>query len=157
MSQLWYNINEVVYVLQLLAQGAKYVFILIIYYFLFNFFKIMLNDINREQTGKKETGYFLVEENGKKHTLYNINTIGRASDTDIIVDDPHISSKHALITKKGRRIILQDLHSTNGSFVNGKRVRKPIVLKEKDEIILGDKKFTLLRSERLESQHRDYL
>jgi len=52
-----------------------------------------------------------------------------------------------LITKKGRKIIVQDLHSTNGVFVNGKRIKKPVSIKNKDEIVIGNTKLTLLRRE----------
>ena len=98
-----------------------------------------------------------MEEDGIKHTLYTINTIGRAEDSDIIINDPFISSKHALISKRGRNLIIQDLHSTNGSFINGKKIRKPVKLKENDEIGLGTKKFTFLRSETVGANDKNYL
>jgi len=117
----------------------------------------MLQDLRTNQIPKQEIGFCLVEENGTRHPLRTINTIGRADDSDIVVDDPYISSKHALITKKGRRLIMQDLHSTNGSFINGKKIKKPTILKEEDEINLGSKKFALVRSEALGFRDPDYL
>lgn len=48
-------------------------------------------------------------------------TIGR-SDTDIILDDPECSRKHAVIDIHGARITLTDSGSTNGTFVEGKRI-----------------------------------
>jgi pSer/pThr/pTyr-binding forkhead associated (FHA) protein len=44
-------------------------------------------------------------------------------------------------------MLIQDLNSTNGTFVNGKKIKKPFRLKENDEVVLGDKKFTFLRRE----------
>ena len=127
---------------ELFARSAKYIFIVLIYYFLFNFLKIMIADLRTDKSLPQDTGFCLLEEDGIKHTLYTINTIGRAEDSDIIINDPFISSKHALITKRGRNLIIQDLHSTNGSFINDKRVKRPTKLKENDEIRLGTKKFT---------------
>ncbi|HHY05240.1 MAG TPA: FHA domain-containing protein [Thermoanaerobacterales bacterium] len=130
----------------LFVQLAKFIFIGLIYYFLFNFLKLMFMDIAND--GKStDIGYFLLADDGTKYPLSSINSIGRASDSDIVIDDPFISSKHVLITKKGRKIIVQDLHSTNGVFVNGKRIKKPVSIKNKDEIVIGNTKLTLLRRE----------
>jgi pSer/pThr/pTyr-binding forkhead associated (FHA) protein len=144
-------------VFELLSRIAKYIFILLIYYFLFNFLKIMVADLRREKSQPKETGFVLADEEGKSHCLFDINTIGRAEDADIIIDDPFISSKHALIVKKGSKLVIQDLNSTNGSFLNGKRIKRPVRLKENDEILLGTKKLTFLRGETVGARNRGYL
>lgn len=105
----------------------------------------MVFDMKIERYSNKDTGYYLLSDDGKKYSLQKINTIGRASDSDIIIDDPYLSSKHALISKRGPKMIIQDLNSTNGTFLNGKKVRKPTHLREKDEIVLGIKRFVFLR------------
>lgn len=130
---------------ELIAQISKFVFIILIYYFLYNFLKVMFFDMKIERNLNKDTGYYLVSDDGKKYPLQKINTIGRATDSDIIIDDPYLSSKHALISKRGPRMIIQDLNSTNGTFLNGKKVKKPMHLRENDEIVLGIKKFVFLR------------
>lgn len=132
---------------ELLSRTLRYVFILLIYYFLYNFLKIMIADLRREKSQPKETGFVLQDEDDKNFPLFEINTIGRAEDADIIIDDPFISSKHALIYKRGSKLLIQDLHSTNGTFLNDKRVTKPLRLRENDEITLGTKKFVFLRGE----------
>ena len=136
---------------ELLSKISKFVFIFLIYYFLLNFLRIMMADLKEEKTHPKATGFVLVEENGKIYPLFDINTIGRANDADIIIDDPFISSKHALIEKRGSKMVIRDLNSTNGTFVNGKRVKKTIRLKDNDKIVLGKRNFTFLRGERLEA------
>lgn len=139
---------------ELLSRVFKYVFIALIYYFLLNFLKIMVADLRTEKSQLKETGFVLTDEDGKKYNLFEINTIGRADDADIIIDDPFISSKHALIVKRGSKLVIQDLNSTNGSFLNGKKIRRPMKLRENDEVILGTKKFTFLRSEAVGARDR---
>ena len=49
-------------------------------------------------------------------------TLGRHPHNDIVLDHPTISSRHASITLLGDHALLEDLGSTNGTFVNGKRV-----------------------------------
>ena len=63
----------------------------------------------------------------------NVVTFGRKEDNDIILDNPAISGHHGKIFKEGDRYILEDLKSTNGTFVNGNKVTKAL-LKNKDQI-----------------------
>ncbi|MGB9839663.1 FHA domain-containing protein [Thermovenabulum sp.] len=132
-------------VYELLAQLAKYLIIGLLYYLLYNFLKIMIMDIREyDQEGP---GYFLQTEEGKEIPLLKVTTIGRAVDSDIVIDDPYLSSKHALIYKKGNSLYIQDLKSTNGTFLNGVKIRKPVKLKENDVLVLGSKKYILKRRE----------
>ena len=66
-------------------------------------------------------------------------TIGRASDSDIVVDEATVSHRHALLSLQPEGIVLIDLGSTNGSFVNG--VQAPpdevVWLADGDVITLG--------------------
>ncbi len=65
-------------------------------------------------------------------------TIGKASDNDFVVDDPHVSRHHArLIGEEDGCLLLEDLNSTNGTFVNGVQIMKKRVFKN-DVIYLGD-------------------
>ncbi len=64
--------------------------------------------------------------------------LGRASENDIVIDDPKISRNHAELGWNGTGFSLLDLSSANGTFVNGQRVVKtPCVLRDGDEICLG--------------------
>mgnify|MGYP001023498085 CR=1 FL=1 len=142
----------------LLVQISKYIFIALIYYFLFNFLKIMIADLFANQQSTNETGYYLLSlDNDIEYPIYPQTTVGRAQDSDIVIDDPFMSSKHALITKKGRRLFIQDLHSTNGTIVNGKKIKRIKMLKENDEIIIGSKKMRIVRREPGEVRSRQYL
>jgi hypothetical protein len=62
--------------------------------------------------------------------------IGRSSDLDMVLVEDMVSRKHAKISTAGQQIVIQDLGSTNGTFVNGEKVKK-IRLKEGDRILVG--------------------
>jgi pSer/pThr/pTyr-binding forkhead associated (FHA) protein len=51
-------------------------------------------------------------------------SVGRKPDNDIVVDNPAISGHHCKIAKNGDAYVLEDLDSTNGTYVNEKRVQK---------------------------------
>src|SRR6187200_592773 len=62
--------------------------------------------------------------------------IGRSSDLDMVLVEDMVSRKHAKIETKGGQVIIQDLGSTNGTFVNGEKIKK-VRLKEGDRILVG--------------------
>jgi pSer/pThr/pTyr-binding forkhead associated (FHA) protein len=70
------------------------------------------------------------------HKLGNITTIGRASLNHIVIDDPAVSAQHAIIARSVDSYRLQDLHSTNGTQVNGVPVSE-VELKDGDKIRFG--------------------
>jgi pSer/pThr/pTyr-binding forkhead associated (FHA) protein len=65
-------------------------------------------------------------------------TIGRDSSNGVTINDAEISRKHARLTFQGGKYILEDLGSTNGTFVNGQRLAGPAVLKSGDVVSLGE-------------------
>jgi pSer/pThr/pTyr-binding forkhead associated (FHA) protein len=62
--------------------------------------------------------------------------IGRSSDLDMVLVEDMVSRKHAKITTDDNVVTIQDLGSTNGTFVNGEKVRKAD-LKDGDRILIG--------------------
>ncbi len=62
--------------------------------------------------------------------------IGRLSQCEIALDDKNVSRRHAEIRRVGDRVVVTDLASTNGTFVNGTQVREQ-VLHSGDEIMTG--------------------
>jgi predicted component of type VI protein secretion system len=65
-------------------------------------------------------------------------TIGRDSTNPVAINDAEISRKHARLTFQGGKYVLEDLGSTNGTFVNGQRLAGPVVLKAGDVVSLGE-------------------
>lgn len=63
-------------------------------------------------------------------------TIGRDPENDVAINHPTVSKNHAEIVKEGGRVYLKDLGSTNGTFVNGIKIKRH-PLQELDRIVIG--------------------
>ncbi len=64
--------------------------------------------------------------------------IGRDSSSSIAINDAEVSRKHARLNFQGGKYVIEDLGSTNGTFVNGQRLSAPVVLKSGDVVSLGE-------------------
>jgi hypothetical protein len=65
-------------------------------------------------------------------------TLGRDPGNDIVISDPQVSRRHARITRQGDLVMIEDVGSTNGTFVNGMRLTGPHTLADGNLISLGD-------------------
>jgi pSer/pThr/pTyr-binding forkhead associated (FHA) protein len=79
--------------------------------------------------------------------------IGRSSELDMVLVEDMVSRKHAKITVQPGRITIEDLGSTNGTFVNGEKV-KQAQLKEGDRILIGTSILKLVQ-QGADSEHVD--
>ena len=68
-------------------------------------------------------------------------TIGRLPDNSLVIDNPAVSGRHARVYREGNHYVLEDLKSTNGTFVNDKPIARHTLL-EGDLVLVG--KHTLL-------------
>lgn len=66
------------------------------------------------------------------------SVIGREPLNDVVFADPEISRRHSRIKIEGQSAIIEDLGSTNGTFVNGRRISGPTALKHGDIVDLGE-------------------
>ncbi len=72
--------------------------------------------------------------------------MGRDAGVDLMIaDESSVSRRHAEIRVEGSRVFVQDLGSTNGTFVNGVRVAQEVELKPGDELLFGAAKFRFQR------------
>ena len=75
--------------------------------------------------------------NGQQWIIDGTLVIGRDAECDIVIPDRQVSRQHARITKGTKGIILEDLGSKNGTFLNNQVVSEPIKLVEADEIAIA--------------------
>jgi hypothetical protein len=81
----------------------------------------------------------LTDPTGREHLLSDeITTIGRALENDIVITSKRVSRGHARVRREGWRAILEDMGSTNGTFVNDERVLAPVELHDGDRVSIGD-------------------
>ncbi len=82
---------------------------------------------------------FLRDPTGREHRLGGeMITIGRAVECDLVITSKRVSREHARIRRDGWRVMLEDLGSTNGTFLNEERVLAPAALHDQDQIKIGD-------------------
>jgi FHA domain/Cysteine-rich secretory protein family len=75
-------------------------------------------------------------------------SIGYAKDNDIVLDASTVSRYHAMIRRRIGGYTLTDLESTNGTFVNGLRIKNPTGLKRGDDVRFGEARFAFLARRR---------
>lgn len=80
--------------------------------------------------------------------------VGRTPDNDLTIDHPLVSKHHARFERSGSRWTVTDLGSTNGTYVNGRRVTAPASLTLGDVVDLGGSRLVLSDESHLE--RRDY-
>ena len=68
-------------------------------------------------------------------------TLGRSNGADIRVDDPFASSAHARIFPRGDFMYVEDMGSTNGTYLNGRQLRQAQRLRMADVIRIGDSEY----------------
>ncbi len=95
---------------------------------------------------EKERCPFLTGPTGREHPLSRDSLgatpiIGRAVESDIVITSRRVSREHARLWREGWRVILEDLGSTNGTFLNDERVLNPVELRDEDRIRIGDVTF----------------
>lgn len=74
--------------------------------------------------------------------------IGRSTEADVLVMDPEVSRRHAQLEADGGSVFITDLHSSNGTFLNGRQIRESIELRPGDEIDIGTARVVFVGSKR---------
>jgi hypothetical protein len=79
-------------------------------------------------------------DSGSRYDVSVGATLGRG-DVEIVLEDPFASSQHARIERQGGAVVLEDLGSTNGTYLNDELLRGPQPLHSGDRIRIGDSHF----------------
>ncbi len=82
---------------------------------------------------------------GSAYDLSDGALLGRGDQADIRLEDGFASSRHARLIPQGDVMVLEDLGSTNGTYLNGEPVRGPQPLHAGDRIRIGDSEFSFER------------
>lgn len=138
----------------LVLWGIRLLFLGLLYLFLARVIRALLRDLRaaaREPIDRP--GRLVVLESpsgepavGRSFALDVITPLGRDVNNAIVIDDPFASAEHAVLTYRGRSWYLEDLDSTNGSFVNGQPIAGVAALGYGDEIHIGQVRLRLERT-----------
>lgn len=152
--------------------GLKFAFLAVLYLFLLWVSRSGLKDLRRAQHGVQvapaageATGLYsatggargdgpkdprLVVERAPGHEAgmeYEIGegaVLGRGDQAEIRLEDPFASSRHAKLTLQGGIVVVEDLGSTNGTYLNEELLAGPQPLHPGDRVRIGDSEFTYL-------------
>jgi adenylate cyclase len=103
-----------------------------------------------------EEGAAFLESTGRERVVIHGNcSIGRSPKSAVILDSPKVSRRHAIINLQNvGEFWLIDLGSSNGTFLNKRRVHQPVRLCDMDQITVGDTAFTFRQPEEISAELR---
>ena len=131
------------------------VFIILLYVIIYYALKIMYKDVKggkkKKAPGKKAHGLEVLKTIsngtlgiGSVIPVTSTISIGRREDNSIVLNDQFVSSYHAKIYVKNNDFYLEDLASTNGTFINDSKVEGRVRLKVNDQIRMGSTVFKVI-------------
>jgi hypothetical protein len=133
---------------------VRLLFLALLYLFLARVVQSLLRDLRAagREPGASLGRLIVIEspagepEAGRSFDLDAITTLGRDVNNAIVIDDPFASSDHAVLTYRGRSWYVEDLGSTNGTFLNGRPVDGVSPLGFGDEVSIGQVRLRLERA-----------
>jgi pSer/pThr/pTyr-binding forkhead associated (FHA) protein len=135
-------------ILRILLLALQLGFVALLYLVLLRFAGSLLKDLRSAEqqqiASRSGIGRLAVLESpedeppsGSTIALGPINSIGRNVNNSIFVEDDFVSATHAMLTFRGRSWFVEDQGSTNGTYVNGHRIDRPVALSFGDELTIG--------------------
>jgi len=134
----------------------RLLFLAFLYLFLLAVVRVLIRDLRAAaREPEAELGRLVVVASpggdlrtGTMFPLDAITTLGRDVNNSIVVDDAFASAEHAVLTFRGRTWYVEDVGSTNGTYVNGGRIDHVAPIGYGDELQVGQVRFRLDRSRR---------
>lgn len=135
---------------------VRIAFLVLLYVFLWSIVRVLLRDLRAASAEPgAELGRLVTVESpvadprvGSVFALDAVTTLGRDVNNTIVIDDTYVSSEHAVLSYRGRAWYIEDVGSTNGTFVNGGGIEGVQALGFGDDIQIGQVRFRLERSAR---------
>jgi len=135
---------------------VRLLFLALLYWFLWSVVRVLLGDLRaaaREPVAELGRLIILASPSGEPPVgvvfgLEAVNTLGRDVNNSIVLDDEFVSAQHAALTFRGKAWYVEDLGSTNGTYVNGEPATDVWPLTYGDEIQIGQVRLRLDRGHR---------
>jgi FHA domain len=142
-----------------IAVALKFGFLAVLYLFLFWVSRSALRELRRTtEPAPETTGFHPIGPGGRaaatdawlvavkgggldpgaRFDLFGGLSIGRSPDADVRIEDRYASGVHARVYSRGASYYVEDMNSTNGTFLNGAQLDGEAELSDLDEIRIGD-------------------
>jgi adenylate cyclase len=106
-------------------------------------------------SARREEGAWLEAADGKRHPIQGSCSLGRSGANTVVLDSPKVSRRHALIHLQNiGELWLIDFGSSNGTFLDKRRIHHPIRLSDGDQITIGDQVFKLRQPLAISEEHK---
>lgn len=119
----------------------KYVFLVFLYFFIILIVRLVYLDLYYKRLPPRGPHLIMLESDGNKvggtFKLEDELKIGRDEDNQIVIDDAYASGLHARVYQQGDHIYVEDMGSTNGTFVKERKIKRPVSLRSGDQIRVG--------------------
>ena len=144
------------------AVALKFGFLAVLYLFLFWVARSALKEIRSTTSPAPEaTGFYAVDDGpakstsdawlvvqtgggldaGRRFDLFGGISVGRSTDADVRIEDRYASQIHLRVYARGGSYYVEDMNSTNGTFLNGSQLDGSAELQHLDRIQIGDTEF----------------
>ncbi|MGI6119567.1 MAG: FHA domain-containing protein [Desulfosporosinus sp.] len=141
--------------MQLFIVIGRLVFVVLIYLFIFRIFTALIADLQLQGIFQRSTNEYgrleVLTGAGElsKGTVFRVDSkglrLGRGKHNDIVLSDHFASIDHAVFRLKKGQTIVEDLGSTNGTWVNGEQINSPVQLVAGDYVKIGSITFQYSR------------
>ena len=127
----------------LLLTLLKFIFVAFVYLFVWQVARAVGSHVGTGETTrrKKPSNQVVIIKSetqaGTNIAVRDAVVLGRSAEADIVLEDPYASEFHMRLVRQEGGIVLHDLGSTNGTYVNGRRVGSPVSLNKGDAIQIG--------------------
>lgn len=140
---------------EIVLQLLKYVFLIVLYVFIARAVRLIHLELKpagarrpaavvqtrqpskKVKTPKKVTVVEGDANKGKSFDLGEELVIGRAEKCHIVLDDTYVSQMHARFFARGESYMVEDLGSTNGTYLNRRRITSPVEVSRGDQVKIG--------------------
>lgn len=149
------------FIMHILGIILQYTFVCLLYYFLYRIIKVISSDLRHTEISHPAATLpsfdkfaplklHIIDSGGHSYAnthfeLIDTMTLGRDSKNNIIIPDSFVSHEHACITRDKHGYWLSDLKSTNGTYLNDRRLDEDVVLMVGDIIKIGSVIFAIER------------
>ncbi|HEY7563703.1 MAG TPA: FHA domain-containing protein [Acidimicrobiia bacterium] len=128
---------------ELILTVLRLIFLALIYIFLWQIARGIARHlgVSRGDTGRKTANRVTVVRSdtqaGLSFNVTGATVLGRSDQSDVILEDPYASEFHLRLVALDGTLTVSDLGSTNGTYVNGRRITTPTNLRRGDALQVG--------------------